>query len=211
MLMFSLLLPNIYIMRLAIALSPLNIFLLILMLLSPFLGRKTREYLNDVQKEQTIEQMVHIIASTENTTESTADQENHAIRTEKPTTKTQSTKAVAEEIPLGQNLIAKYREKGKTSPRSLRNPQTASENLYTKDVIIEPEKNQTITEAQADEETKKELFEKIRKYAKTQDQENAEKVFMETLENLDITPLETLERLATFREHFQKLSTQLSS
>jgi hypothetical protein len=215
-------LPKTNIMRLPIALSPLNVFLLLLMLLSPFLGRKTKEYISSGQQEQKIEEWVSAVSVAEKK-EAPVETKSNSVKTpETPSPGKNRIHNHGEEIPLGQSLIARYREKGKSTPRSLKKraelrveretPQNVSDSEIAVNKTEEINSPENIESPEnASEKRRQELFKLIREYAKAGDQESAEKAFMETLENMDIAPLETLERLSTFREHFDRLSEQLSS
>jgi hypothetical protein len=200
-------------MRLPIAYSPLNLFLLMLMILAPYLGKKAKNYYETNQQEMKIHTMMSVSKSETVKEKSKKKRKKRRrpslsspayqrpVEKEKPEEKPKPAKKLSQ-APLemdngqqGEMLLSKYRNvTEKPAPRLL--PEQKEE---TKEIAKEPESSKAV------------LFKKIRACAMSNDGKKAEQYFLESLETADLSPLESLEKLNQFREHFKSLSSQLSS
>ena len=58
---------------------------------------------------------------------------------------------------------------------------------------------------------KKSFINQLKDFARNRNYDEAEKIFMSRLENMQLAPLESLEKQSKFRDHFSRLVQQLES
>ncbi|PCJ19382.1 MAG: hypothetical protein COB02_08325 [Candidatus Cloacimonadota bacterium] len=184
-------------MRLPIAYTPINCLLIILMILSPWIGKKTKEHLQNKHQSQQIEKIK----------------------------KTFVAKVKIKKFPAKKKRLAKVKIKPSIIQKKEINPVKEKELLLGEARVIELNQRSTESYQQSKKlavvkiekplstpKTKKHYMAKIRTYAINKDYLSAESVFLEMLETQDISlsPLESLDKLGQFKNKFEKLSNSLS-
>lgn len=168
-------------MRLPIALSPLNIMLIILMLAAPFLGSAAKRYTLSKKQDEKIEMIV-----SRNKTES------------------KKTSSVNQEFGDESEEISRVDLVARPSVDKISNE---DEHQQESNHPANPVQLKAADEsAEKTESSRKQLFEALKKYAKTRDFQKAEETFLEHLESSDLSPMESLDKYSKFQEMFQKLS-----
>ena len=169
-------------MRLPIALSPLNILLMILMLAAPFLGSAAKKYTLKRQQDEKLEIIISRTKSSPNGDSlPKIVSENDAAAV--PEEKSENTRPSSKTSQNKKQLAAKPEINIKTVPVNL------------DDQSSKPA-----------ETSRKKLFEALKKYARARDFQKAEETFLEHLETSDLSPIESLDKYSKFQEMFQKLS-----
>jgi len=173
-------------MRLPIALSPLNILLLVLMLLAPYLGSAAKQY---VQKKKQVEKLELMISKA---------RERKKVSPQSSASHAQENQAAIEENPIN-------------APAEKTEPQLSSSHVVEeKGPLVEPDSIETAIKefkpAEKTETSRKQLFEALKKFARARDFQKAEETFLEHLESTDLSPMESLDKYSKFQKMFQKLS-----
>lgn len=207
-------------MKMPIALTPLNLLLFVLMLASPWLGKFCRESLEKSSRSEEIQRIAlrnsrnletrdakelkrpsnerKKVISTLKRMEQLQSKEQRIVAqvegsspspeeaAKSNSQKTVPTPVAVNQSPQGEQLLVSLKEELKAPARTLRESPSLSK-----------------------EEKKKIFYRKIKEYAKAKDFKKAEEAFLEQLEEMSLSPLESLEKQARFKQHFEKLTTHV--
>lgn len=186
-------------MRLPIAFTPLNCLLIILMLMAPYLGKVAREQVEEKAAKKNLDQ---ILAS-----RLSANQSKKA-KLKRKRKKAVSRLTMLEKVESNKNIeaIKKQKPNVPTQEHQFRSNQPQNHNG-----LLQSEQTKILAQARQlkPEENKKALVSKLKKLARNRNFSEAEKVFLSQLEDMNLSPLESLEKQAKFQDHFKRLVDQL--
>ena len=192
-------------MRLPIAITPLNLLLIALMVVAPQLGKYAREIVDEKKNNKSLDVVISRRANSDNGIK--------RKRTDnKRRKKTISRLAILEKAE--QNKTNKFKDVPKNSRKTATFP-SPSELHKGKKLLSKMKSDREAAKPKVrlsnTTEDKKSFINQLKDFARKQNYDEAEKIFMSRLENMELAPLESLEKQSKFRDHFSKLVKQLNS
>lgn len=200
-----------------IALTPLNLLLLLLMLASPWLGKFCRESLEKSSRSEEIQRIASRNSRKVRVKESKDLQKLPNTRKKVVSTLKRIEQQQSKEhklIAQAQNKAEKPVKPGQAETKPIavlvnQPPQGEQLLVSMKEELKAPARSLTKTPSLSKKEKKKIFYRKIKEYAKAKDFKKAEEAFLEQLEGMSLSPLESLEKQARFKQHFEKLTTHV--
>lgn len=209
-------------MRLPIAYTPINCLLIVMMILSPWIGKKTKEHLQSKHETMQIEKIKKSLLANKQTKENPSKKRRKKL-------KKRSSKKLMAKTPLAtpKKPVTLISNEPKFETPKEKETKSSNEKQFllgeSRVIELNNQTNESLKQSEklalsqvekpiSSPKTKKHYMRKIRDYAVNKDYLSAESVFLEMLESQDITlsPLDSLEKLDQFKSKFDKLSNSLS-
>ncbi|MCO4783377.1 MAG: hypothetical protein KC646_13715 [Candidatus Cloacimonetes bacterium] len=199
-------------MRLPIAYTPINCLLIVMMILSPWIGKKAKEHLQSNHETRQIEKIKKSFVASKSKKKKKPRRVKKKVKQAEPS---KSLLAKAQEQIIEE---LKATEKAKEEPKEkqfLLGESRVIELSSRSNESIKQSKKLAFSQVEkplSTPKTKKHYMRKIRDHAINKDYMSAESVFLEMLESQDISlsPLDSLEKLDQFKNKFEKLSNSLA-
>ena len=191
-------------MRLPIAVTPLNLLLIALMIIAPQLGKFAREIVDEKKNKKALDLVISRRANSNNNLK-----KKKTIKNRK---KTMSRLAMIEKAEQNKINNAKDFSRTKSQAKIVSSP---SKLVQGKALLSKMKLDRVSSKPQArlsNTKVDKESFmNQLKNLARNRNYNDAEKMFMSRLENMQLAPLESLEKQSKFRDHFSRLVKQLDS
>ncbi|MEE2924143.1 MAG: hypothetical protein VX619_05115 [bacterium] len=191
-------------MRLPIAVTPLNLILIALMIIAPQLGKLAREIVDEKKNEKSLDIVISRRAVPKN--------KIRKKKTDRQRKKTMSRLAMLEKaerrkinstVDTSEN---KHKAPVHSSPPGMDQGKALLNKMKSERIISKPKARHLIPNMD-----KKSFINQLKDFARNRNYDEAEKIFMSRLENMQLAPLESLEKQSKFRDHFSRLVQQLES